>query len=76
MNNNEVKHVYVKRPKDGVIIAIPEYTLEATLRQGFTIVEEIKPEPAEESVSDLACPLCDKAFKTERGLQTHKKAHK
>lgn len=74
---NKEETVYVVRLKDGAVIGIPAHTLEATLRQGFELVEQIST-PKEEAPIDtnpFSCPLCDKSFKSDRGLNIHKKTH-
>lgn len=75
------KHFYVKR-KDGQVFAIPEHTVDDTLKQGFELVGEVLfekdfkgpevTEVEEKAPDDFTCILCGFVGKNERSLRMHR----
>lgn len=77
--------VYVRRLSDGVVYDIPATDLFDTMATGkFERLEYVKinsttPQVVIEETATktgIACPLCDKEFKSEHGLKVHKASHK
>ena len=57
----------VKRLSDGFYMSVPTYTLDAVLKQGFVVEDEVKI-----TKSDLfVCPICSSESKTKDGLNKH-----
>lgn len=78
-----MKHFYLKRMKDGQVMAIRESDVADTLKQGFQMVGEVEAEQTaevgepEKVVENYQCPICGQTAKTERLLKMHKgKMHK
>jgi len=68
---------YLKRLKDGVVLPIPNSSVEDTLKQGFERIGDVVINgDTPEVVVDFKCPLCDRTFKTIQGLRVHKSRHK
>lgn len=88
-NMENKKYYYVKNPA-GVILDIPDYQLEETLkRDGFTLVSDQPIEVSKGSVestsvevkapeaikNELECEICGFIAKTKAGLKAHMKKH-
>ena len=71
-----MKYFYLKRLKDGQVMAIPERDVPDTLKQGFEMVgpveEEVQPVQTQEKEVTFTCPLCGKILQTEKLLKMHK----
>lgn len=80
----QTEYVYVRRLKDGMVLDIPKRDLEATLKRGFELVQDtegaVETNTQEEQPTDQKpvwiCLLCEKEFKTEKGMIKHESVHR